>query len=51
VVLAIHRIDSIAEPERVTYALVCGALQRTGYALFFENITSDPSWPDPLLLV
>ncbi len=49
--LAIHRIDSIAEPERVTYALVCGALQRTGYALFFENITSDPSWPDPLLLV
>ena len=32
-----HRIDPIAEPHRVTYSFVRGALQRTGYALFFEN--------------
>jgi hypothetical protein len=36
---AMHRIDPIREHERVTYAFVRGALQRTGYCQFFENTT------------
>ena len=36
---AVHRIDPVAQPERVTYKRVRDFLKITGYSKFYENIT------------